>query len=127
MLSIFRAVVERIKALFATAAAQELEAEFLARHAERQAGLLRLADRYDAEGLHGVAADLRRQAAEVSLDRPLAGVLPALSHLDCETHPPLLPDQAADAHSRPTSEHAIAGHVGPGRLPNRRGGSKSAR
>ena len=81
MFALFRAVVERLKVLFATSAALELESEFLARDAERQAELLRQADRYEAEGLHGIAQRLRQQAEQVSVQRPLAGVLPALAHL----------------------------------------------
>lgn len=46
MIALFRAVIERVKALFITAAALDLEADFVARHAERQAELLRQADRY---------------------------------------------------------------------------------
>jgi hypothetical protein len=33
MFSIFHVLIDRLKVLFATAAAQELEAEFLSRHA----------------------------------------------------------------------------------------------
>lgn len=81
MFSIFRAVVERLKALFATSAALELEAEFVARDAERKAELLRLADHYAGEGLHGIASHLRLRAENLSVERPLAGTLPAVEHL----------------------------------------------
>src|SRR6059058_2256976 len=81
MLSVFRPLIERVKALFALSAAQELEADLLLREAERRAELLRQAERYDAEGLHGIAQHLRQQAEQVSVQRPLAGVLPALAHL----------------------------------------------
>ena len=83
MLSVFRAIIDRLKALFASRAALELEADCLAQHAERQAELLRLADRYEAEGLCGIAANLRHQVEEASFERPLASVLPALTHLGC--------------------------------------------
>jgi hypothetical protein len=79
--SFFRALTERFKALFATSAALELESEFLARDAERRAELLRQADRYDAEGLGGIAQHLRRQAETLSLQRPTASVLPAIDHI----------------------------------------------
>ena len=75
MLSIFGAVVERLKALFVTSVALELESEFVARDAERRAELLRQADHYDAEGLRGIARNLRQQADALSVERPLASVL----------------------------------------------------
>ena len=81
MFALFRAVVERVKVLFAVGAAQELEADLLLGDAERRAELLRQAERYEAEGLHGIAQHLRQQAEQVSVQRPLAGVLPALTHL----------------------------------------------
>jgi hypothetical protein len=85
MLSAFlRALTERLKALFATGAALELEAESLARDAERQAELLRQAQRYDTEGLHGIADHLRRQAQALSAQRSLAGVLPAVALVQAE-------------------------------------------
>src|SRR3954452_5364595 len=81
MLSVFRPFIERVKALFAVSAAQELEGDLLLREAERRAELLRQAERYDAEGLHGIANHLRQQVEAISVQRPLAGVLPALEHL----------------------------------------------
>jgi hypothetical protein len=84
MLSIFRPLIERVKALFAVSAAQELEADLLLRDAERRAELLRQAERYQDEGLHGIAQHLRQQAEQVSVQRPLAGVLPALAHLQTD-------------------------------------------
>ncbi|MDB5313930.1 MAG: hypothetical protein JWO38_8132, partial [Gemmataceae bacterium] len=80
MLTLFRAVVDRLKVLFATAAAAELEAEFLAREAERRADLFRQADRYAADGLPVVAAGLRARAEALSADRPGGTVLPAMAH-----------------------------------------------
>jgi hypothetical protein len=81
MLTLFRALSERVKALFITTAALDFEADLLARDAERKAELLRQAGRYEEEGLHAVAEPLRRQAEALSLQRPLAGVLPAVDHL----------------------------------------------
>ena len=81
MLSIFHAITDRLKALVVTRAALELESEFLVRDAERQAELLRQAARYEEEGLHGVAQQLRQQAETLNFQRPLASVLPALAHL----------------------------------------------
>lgn len=80
MMTLFRFVIDRLKALLATAAASELEAEFIARDAERKAELFRRAAEYEAEGLTLVAAGLRHQAELLSSERPCAAVLPALSH-----------------------------------------------
>ena len=82
MFSVFRAILDRVKALFASSAALELEADLVAHVAECKAALLRQATRYDAEGLHSIADHLRRQAEELSVQRPLAGVLPAIAHLN---------------------------------------------
>lgn len=81
MLGIFQAVAGRIKAMFVTQVALDLEAELVAQDASRKAGLLRQADQYAAEGLADVAADLRERAGRLSLDRPLASVLPAVQEL----------------------------------------------
>jgi hypothetical protein len=73
MFSFFRAVIDRIKVLLATSAARELEADALARHAERKAELLRLAEQYESEKLHAVALELRQQAEALDWKQPLAG------------------------------------------------------
>ena len=92
MLTLFRAVIERVKVLLATAAAADLEADFLARDAERKAELLRRADAYAAEGFPTVAAGLRRQAEDLDTARPGGAVLPALAHwLGGESVPTPLP------------------------------------
>jgi hypothetical protein len=88
MFSLFRAITDRIKALFATSAALELESDLLLHHAERKAEMLRRADQYDQEGLHGIATHLRQQADLLSLQRPLASVLPALEHLASDSPNP---------------------------------------
>lgn len=100
MLFLFRAIIDRVKTLFAISAAQELEAECLSRDAERRADLLRQADRYDDEGLHGIAQQLRRRAEELDHRQPLAGVLPGIQHLTDQDHAtatPLLPAPASSA------------------------------
>lgn len=84
MLTVFRAITDRVRSMFAATAALELESAFLARDAERRAELLRQADRYDTEGLHGIAGHLRQQVENLSSERPLATILPALVHLDAE-------------------------------------------
>jgi hypothetical protein len=81
MLGLFRAVVERVKAVLAVRAAQEIEADVLAHAAHRRAELLELAARYEAQGQGEVAAELRAAVGTVDDDRPLAGVLPAVEHL----------------------------------------------
>jgi hypothetical protein len=101
MLSIFRPIIERLKALFAVAAAQELESECLARDAERRAELLRLASRYEHEGLHLVAAGLRDRAGSLHADRPLAGILPAADHLLAMPTPLALESSAQPGNASP--------------------------
>jgi hypothetical protein len=81
MFGLFRAFADRLKALFVADAGLEFEAEFVARDAERKADLLRQAAGYEKEGLHIVAEELRRRAAAICLERPLAAALPALDHL----------------------------------------------
>src|SRR3954466_11623449 len=73
--SLFRPLIDRVKALLALAAAQELQAEALARQAERKAELLRKAEGYEGEGLSGVAEQLRREAELLDAPQPVAGVL----------------------------------------------------
>lgn len=81
MLGIFQAVAGRLKALFVTHVALDLEAELLSQDAVRKAGLLRQADQFAAEGLADVAKELRERAGRLSLERPLASVLPAVAEL----------------------------------------------
>src|SRR4051794_18205836 len=81
MLSLFRAVIERLKALLVVRAAQELQADAAACAAERQADLLALAQKYEASGHPEVAAGLRRRALGQDPDRPVAGVLPGVADL----------------------------------------------
>src|SRR5947207_747907 len=81
MLGIFRAVVERLKALLVVRAAAELEADSLVHAAERQAELLTRAREYEAAGHPEVAAGLRQRALGLDPDRPVAGVLPGVADL----------------------------------------------
>src|SRR4051794_25914908 len=89
MLTLFRALIERIKAMLASVAAAELHADCLARVAERKAELLRLVESYDDQGRPAVAAHLRQRAEAPDADRPLASVL--------STGEPLLAAPAAPA------------------------------
>ncbi len=84
MFALFKALLERLKALVLTDAALDLEAHALVRMAERKAGLLRQAATFEAEGLSKIAAELRQQAEALDLTRPLASVLPVLEHLEKE-------------------------------------------
>lgn len=120
MFNLFRAVVDRVKAVFATAAALELEADLLARDAECRAELLRLAARYEAEGLPTVADRLRRQAEATSAEAPAASVLPALDHLRGGAVPT---DPAPALHSPAPPEPAANGD----RLPAPSNGRKKGR
>lgn len=78
---IFRALADRLKALFVADVAADFEAQLLARDAERKADLLRQAQKFDDEGLKGVAQHLRQQTQALGVERPLASVLPAIEHL----------------------------------------------
>lgn len=84
MFALFRALTDRVKALFITTAALDFEADFLTRQAERKANLLRQAAQYEDEGLPLIARDLRQQAETLSGQRPLASVLPSIEHLEAD-------------------------------------------
>ena len=60
MLWLLKKAVERLKTLLVADAALDLETQFLARQADRQAELLRKADEYEEQGLHELAESLRR-------------------------------------------------------------------
>ena len=111
MPSLFRALLDRLKAYFAVAAAQELELEVQVRQAERQAELLRLAERYERDGLTDVALKLRQQAAAMGTGQPLALVMPAVQHLLVEAvptpSPPALTHQLTDGkHASPAASQS---------------------
>lgn len=82
MLWLFRALADRLKAMLMADVAQDFEAQLLAHDAERKAELLRQAARYEDEGLTAIAQNLRKQAEKMTLERPLASVLPAVEHLE---------------------------------------------
>jgi len=118
MFNVFRSLIERLKALFAATAAQEFEVEFLARHAERKAELLRLAASYDAEGLTTLAKELRQQADNFDVQKPLAVILPAVVHFQGDQpNESLLPLESAStsAPTNPTPQLAA---------PKKKGGSR---
>jgi hypothetical protein len=78
---IFKALADRLKALFIADTACEFEAQFVVRDAERRAALLRQAQRYEDEGLKGVGQEMRLQAESLGTQRPMASVLPAIEFL----------------------------------------------
>jgi hypothetical protein len=78
---IFKALADRVKALFITDVASDFEAQLVARDAERKAELLRQAQKYQDEGLNGIAQHMRQQTESLGTQRPLASVLPAIEHL----------------------------------------------
>ncbi len=86
MFDAFHALSDRIKALFVADMALDLEAQLVSRQADRQAELLLQAEGHDRHGFPAVAARLRAQAEALGLDRPLAGVLPALEHWQADDH-----------------------------------------
>lgn len=81
MFSLIRVLIERLKALFLSHALVDLEADLIALGARRQASLLRQADQFEEGGLSSIALRVREQAAMLAVDRPLASVKAALSHL----------------------------------------------
>jgi hypothetical protein len=78
MIWIFKALSDRLKALFVADLASDFEAQHLARNAERKAALLRQAQGYEDEGLKSVAQDMRLQTESLSTRKPMASVLPAI-------------------------------------------------
>jgi hypothetical protein len=70
MLGLFRAVVERVKAV---RAAREIGADAIAHVAHRKAELLELAARYEAEGRAEVAGELRAAVEHLACG-PAGGV-----------------------------------------------------
>lgn len=94
MLTLFRALADRLKALFVVDVGLDFEADFVARDAERKAALLRQAACYQNEGLAEVAHELRQRAEAISSQRPLDSILPALAHWQtAEVSPPALPPE----------------------------------
>ncbi len=96
MFHLFRAVLDRLKALLVTSAALELEADALARHAQRKAELLRLAEQYESEKLHAVAQELRQHAENLDLQQPLSGVVNTLASWQSTEGPPALTGSAGE-------------------------------
>ncbi|MCA9048842.1 MAG: hypothetical protein KDA89_08955 [Planctomycetaceae bacterium] len=77
MLTLFRAISDRLNALLATHVALNFEQQLLLHHSDRKADLLRRARQLDDDGLSNLATELREHAGQLSLQRPLGAVLPA--------------------------------------------------
>jgi hypothetical protein len=82
--------------LRATSAALELQADALARHVERKAELLRLAQQYESEKLPAVAQELRQHAEALNLQQPLAGATSSLASWRGTDNPAALPVSAGE-------------------------------
>lgn len=107
LLSLFRPLIERVKAMLALCATQELQAEALLRQAERKAELLRKAKEYQDQGLSTVADLLRSQAELLDSPQPLAGVLSSVELLAASTEsPPSLPTPNPPAQTGGTGRKA---------------------
>jgi hypothetical protein len=78
MLWIFKALSDRLKAMFVADIATDFEAQLMARDAERKAELLRQAQKYEDEGLKSIAQEMRQQTECLGTQKPLASVLPAV-------------------------------------------------
>jgi hypothetical protein len=74
MFRIIAALFGRFSTRHIADAGADFDAELISRHAERKAILLRRAARFDDEGLHTIATELRHQAEALSLQRPLTMV-----------------------------------------------------
>ncbi len=80
-MSIFSAIVDRVKNALVISAANQVEVDLSRRHAEQKAELHRQAKAYDAEGLSELAAELREKAAALDVARPLAAVQPGTGYV----------------------------------------------
>src|SRR5262245_49766603 len=78
---VFAAVARRGRAAVLAGAGGGGEGRVGVRAAARKAVLLRAAERHERSGRGEVAAELRRQAGELSGDRPLAAVRAAVADL----------------------------------------------
>jgi hypothetical protein len=78
-----RAVIDRIKAFLATAAAVKIEVDALPQHAEEKGGLLQLAAQLEAESLQDAAQEIRQQADALDGKQPVATVTLSLSSWQC--------------------------------------------
>ena len=85
MIEIFRALSRRLYSLFATHVALDFEREFLLQQTDRKADLLRKAQELEEQGLSELAEELREQTRNLSVERPLSSVMPALEEFRSES------------------------------------------
>ena len=119
MIKLLNALVARIKAMFAANAALEIQADFAVRSAERKAGLLRLAAKYEEEGLTSVANDLRQQADGLHLQQTYGDVVPSINELIHEEATPAGILAATNDASKLAAITAAAKPPSPARQPKR--------
>ena len=119
MIRLFQSVINRVKAMFTLDAMLDLEQQFLTRQAERRAGLIREADRYQREGLTAVADDLRREAIALSEQRPLQSVLPFLD-AEADVRPTSAPRAIGGGHGDRRDARQLA-HLGAGSSTKKKG------
>ncbi len=98
MLNIFRTLSDRVAAMFATHVALDYEKQFLLHQNDRKADLLRKAQQLEEQGLHDLAVELREQVDQLSLQRPLASVLPATEEFQGRS---LTRDSVTSTHKSP--------------------------
>lgn len=72
MLTLFRAISDRLAALLATHVVLNYEQQLLRHHSDRKAELLRQARQLEDEGWPELATELREQVDQLSLERLLA-------------------------------------------------------
>lgn len=113
LMKLFQSMTDRLRTLFVADVALDFEAELIRRQAQRKERLLIQADDLQERGFRTVASDLRRQAEMLAVERPLAGVLPAMKELDVSRES----EQAAIATSATPS--AVSAN---GKRPNRKAG-----
>ncbi|WP_166822384.1 hypothetical protein [Thalassoroseus pseudoceratinae] len=78
MFRILKTIAHRLKTLFVVDSALDRKAEFLARHAERKARLMRRALEYDEQGFPEIAEELRCQTAKFSIELKLGRMSSAI-------------------------------------------------
>ncbi|WP_166831810.1 hypothetical protein [Thalassoroseus pseudoceratinae] len=78
MFRLFQTISRRLKTVFILDSALDRKAEFLARHAERKAGLMRRALEYEEQGFPEIAEELRCQTAKFSIELKLGQMSSAI-------------------------------------------------
>jgi len=106
MRNLFRALSERLFALFATHVALDFEQQFVLHHSDRKVDLIRKAQELEEQGLHELASELRDQADSLSQQRPLASVLPAVEEFRKRLSSDALPNHTEVARLREPSAAA---------------------